>query len=116
MPNLARRLMLLLASLSTLPLGACSILTTEPTSISAAAVATSIGHVRPSKRDTCETQVQVAEQSTRIATYATGKETVYKPFCDPAKPDPKAAPAAAGPKTSGVEVDAEIARRVASAD
>lgn len=42
-------------------------------------VAESIGHVKPSKRDTCETQRQVAAQSSRIDTIIQGKETVYKP-------------------------------------
>lgn len=77
-------------------------------------MATAIGHVRPSKNDTCETQVQLAAQSSRLATFMTGKETVYKAACT-------AAPAAGGqpkarekePKTSAVEVDADRARRVA---
>lgn len=48
---------------------------------SAADTAKSIGHVKPSKADTCETQKQVAEQSSRIDTIITGKETVYKADC-----------------------------------
>jgi len=60
---------------------------------SAAAVATSIGHVAPSRRDTCETQRKLAAQSSRIDTIIIGKETVYKPApCrdqTPATPEPK---------------------------
>jgi hypothetical protein len=48
---------------------------------SAAAIAASIGHVRPSRRDTCETQIQIAAQSSRIATIQSGQETVYKADC-----------------------------------
>lgn len=88
----------LLASLSILLLPGCATRTTEPTSLSASQTATAIGHIRPSAKDTCDTQVQVAEQSSRIATIATGKETVYKPACAPpagttkvpeSKPEPK---------------------------
>lgn len=69
--------------------------------ISAAAVATAIGHVRPSVRDTCETQIQLAEQSSKIATFATGKETVYKAACTPEKKaDPKTDPKPGPVKTS----------------
>lgn len=97
MSRSAAALTALLASLSILLLAGCATRTTEPTSLSAAQTATAIGHVRPSAKDTCETQVQVAEQSSRIATIATGKETVYKPACAPAadkkapeaKPEPK---------------------------
>lgn len=50
----------------------------------AAKVANAIGHVKPSKADTCETQKQVAEQSSRIETIKQGKEVVYKaPPCEP---------------------------------
>lgn len=48
----------------------------------AAKVANAIGHIEPSKRDTCETQKQVAAQSSRIDTIKTGKEVVYKAACD----------------------------------
>lgn len=81
MPTLQGKLRLLLPSLSILLLAGCGTPTTAP--ISAAAVATAIGHVRPSRRDTCETQMQVAAQSSRIATIATGRETVYKADCKP---------------------------------
>jgi len=40
--------------------------------------------VKPSKADTCETQKQVAEQSSRIDTIISGKEQVYKADCKPA--------------------------------
>jgi hypothetical protein len=41
-------------------------------------VAAEIGHIRPSPRDTCQTQKQIAEQSSKIDTIIKGKETVYK--------------------------------------
>lgn len=62
---------------------------------SGASVAESIGHITPSKQDTCETQKQIAAQSSRIDTIITGKETVYKSApCTEKKvpasqPDPK---------------------------
>lgn len=71
-----RKPALLLASLSILPLGACSTLGTVT---SAASTAESIGHVNPSRNDTCETQKQLAAQSSRIDTIISGKEVVYKP-------------------------------------
>lgn len=97
MPRLQTLLLPLLAVLSTLMLGACSILTTAPTDppLSGAAVASAIGHVRPSKADTCETQVQIAAQSSRIATFQAGKETVYK--ADQRCAAPTAKPVASAP-------------------
>lgn len=87
---------LLLASLSILPLQACAILTTARTdgSVEAAHIANRIGHVKPSSRDTCETQADLAAQSSRIDSIATGKEVVYKPApCAEAKPaEPKTEP------------------------
>jgi hypothetical protein len=73
-------------------LAACSTLTTVT---SAAATAESIGHVEPSKQDTCETQKRLAAQSSRIDTIIKGKEVVYKPA--PCKPSPSSEPE---PKTS----------------
>jgi len=73
--------MLLLASPLILLLPACG----SPTTVTEAAkTAETIGHVRPSKRDTCETQEQIAAQSSRLDTIITGKETVYKAECKPA--------------------------------
>jgi len=43
--------------------------------------AEAIGHVQPSKKDTCETQKQLAAQSSKIDTIITGTETVYKAEC-----------------------------------
>lgn len=83
---------MLAAGLSTLPLAGCLTPTTGPTS--AAAVAESIGHVRPSKADTCETQRQIAAQSSKIDTIVTGKETVYKADCKE-QPSPASKPEAA---------------------
>jgi hypothetical protein len=52
------------------------------TATDAAKVASSIGHIEPSHKDTCDTQRQVAAQSSRIDTIITGTETVYKaPQC-----------------------------------
>lgn len=76
---------LLLANLLILLLPACS----SPTTVTEAAkTAEAIGHIKPSKADTCDTQEQIARQSSRIDTTITGKETVYKPSCKPpaAKP------------------------------
>lgn len=93
---------LLLVAVSILLCQGCSTLTTGPTEISGAAVATAIGHIKPSKRDTCETQVQIAAQSSKIATFQAGKEVTYKPAppCD--KPAPAPAPVAvkSAPKVS----------------
>lgn len=72
------KLMLPLASLLTLMLPACA---TRITETEAAKTASAIGHVRPSKADTCDTQEQIAAQSSRIDTTITGKETVYKADC-----------------------------------
>lgn len=56
----------------------------------AAKTAAAIGHINPSKNDTCETQRQAAAQSSRIDTIKTGKEVVYvaaDPACTaPGKP------------------------------
>lgn len=46
-------------------------------------VAEKIGHVAPSKADTCETQKALAAQSSRIDTIVQGKEVVYKADCTP---------------------------------
>lgn len=54
---------------------------TPITATDAVKVAESIGHVRPSKADTCETQKAVAAQSSRIDTIVQGKEVVYKADC-----------------------------------
>ena len=80
------KLPLLLLSLSILLLQGCA-LNTEMTS--AKAVAEGIGHVHASRSDTCRTQEQIAEQSSKIDTIITGRETVYKPDC-PKKIVPKA--------------------------
>lgn len=50
---------------------------------SAAVVAETIGHIRPSRRDTCETRRQIAEQSSRIETIRTGKIVEYREACKP---------------------------------
>lgn len=46
-------------------------------------MAEAIGHVKPSKRDTCETQKQVAEQSSKIDSIIRNAEIVYKADCTP---------------------------------
>ena len=59
---------------------------TPITATDAKKVANAIGHIKPSKADTCETQRQAAEQSSRIETIKQGKEVVYKaPPCEPVK-------------------------------
>lgn len=71
----------------------CATPTTE-TSVppEAAAIARSIPHIRPSADDTCETQRQVAAQSSRIDTLIQGRDVVYKPRpCPAAKPPDKVA-------------------------
>lgn len=56
----------------------------SPSGINAKKVADAIGTITPSRRDTCETQRQIAEQSSRIDTIRQGKEVVYKaPACAP---------------------------------
>lgn len=72
-----RALILLLPSLPLV--AACS---TNTTATDAVKVAQTIGHVRVSKADTCETQKQAAAQSSKIDTIITGKETVYKARCE----------------------------------
>jgi hypothetical protein len=63
--------------------GGCS---TPITATDAKKVASAIGHIKPSKADTCETQRQAAEQSSRIETIKQGKEVVFKaPPCEPVK-------------------------------
>lgn len=66
-------------AISLLPVAGCA---TQTTVIDAAKIANTIGHIEPSRKDTCETQKQVAEQSSRIETIKTGKEVVYKAACE----------------------------------
>ena len=74
-------LKLSLLALSLVPVAGCS---TFPTATDAKKVAEVIGTIKPSRSDTCETQRQVAEQSSRIETIKQGKEVVYKaPPCEP---------------------------------
>ena len=74
---------------------ACAGCSTPTTLTDASAVAGAIGHVPPSKGDSCATQAALAQQSSRIDTIIKGKETVYKPA--PCKTVP------AGGKTIPVE-------------
>jgi exo-beta-1,3-glucanase (GH17 family) len=39
----------------------------------------------PSKNDTCQTQIQIAAQSSKIDTLITGKEVAYRPACQAPK-------------------------------
>ena len=68
----------LAASLLTLNLAACA---AHTTGTDAAKIASAIGHVEASKDDTCETQQQLAKQSSKIDTIIKGKEVVYKADC-----------------------------------
>ena len=86
MPSSRRKLAMLAASLLIPMLGACA---SQPTVTEARKIAEAIGHVRPSRRDTCDTQQQIAAQSSRIDTIVTGKETVYKPDCSTRVEPPK---------------------------
>lgn len=76
------KLTLPVASLLMMPLQGCA---TQTTVTEARKTAEAIGHVKPSKADTCDTQRQVAAQSSKIDTLITGTETVYKPDCKPAQ-------------------------------
>ncbi len=82
----ARRPALLLSNLLILSLPGCAYLTNE-TKIPAnvAEVAKEIGHIRTSRRDTCETRQQVASQSSKIDTLITGKVVAYKVECKGAR-------------------------------
>jgi hypothetical protein len=55
-----------------------------PTGTDSKKVADAIGTIKPSRKDTCETLKQVAEQTSKIETIKQGKEVVYKaPACEP---------------------------------
>jgi hypothetical protein len=55
----------------------------SPSGINAKKVADAIGTIQPSRKDTCETQRQVAEQTSKIETIRQGKEVVYaSPKCE----------------------------------
>jgi hypothetical protein len=57
-----------------------------PTGTDSKKVADAIGTIKPSRKDTCETLKQVAEQTSKIETIKQGKEIVYKaPPCDQPK-------------------------------
>lgn len=85
MTRCANGLWRLLAGLLILAPGGCASPITGLTE--AAQTAQTIGHVQPSRRDTCETQRQIAAQSSRIDTIIAGKEVVYKADCQlPAQP------------------------------
>ena len=85
MRRCARKQLPLAVSLLTLPLAGCSTLISENRIPADAKVtAEAIGHVRPSRRDTCETRQQIAAQSSRLDTIIQGKEVVYKDDCKPA--------------------------------
>lgn len=60
-------------------LAACKTSTSAPT-INGALDSFKI--ITMSKRDTCETQKQIAEHNSRFDTLKTGKDTVYKPPCE----------------------------------
>ncbi len=74
-------LKLLVSLAGAIVLGGCASGAGLSSLTTAAETASSIGHIKPSKADTCETQKQVAAQSSKIDTIVTGKETVYKATC-----------------------------------
>jgi hypothetical protein len=78
-----------LAALLTLPLAACAIPTSEPTTKGALDI---FRPLHSSARDTCATQKEVAEHNSRYDTAKTGKETVYKAPCDKPKQIAQAKP------------------------
>ena len=86
----------LAVSLAMPTLSGCGILTTGTNTTEAAKVAEAIGHVRPSRHDTCETQRAIAKQSSRIDSIIKGKEVAYK--ARPCKDQPRSA--SNEPKTS----------------
>lgn len=62
-----------------------------PTTVTeAASTARAIGHIKPSPADTCETQRQVAAQSSRIDTIIAGQEKVYQAKLCPEAQKPEA--------------------------
>lgn len=73
----SRKLMPLAASL--LLAAGCGTPITAQTD--AVKIAEKIGHIAPSRSDTCETQKAIAAQSSRIDTIVQGKEVVYKAEC-----------------------------------
>jgi len=70
-----------------LMVGGCSTLITATDAVK---VAEAIGHIKPSPRDTCETQKMAAEQSSRIDSIIQDKEVVYK--APPCASQPTATP------------------------
>ncbi len=57
---------------------------TYPSGTNSKKVADAIGTIEPSRKDTCGTLKQIAEQTSRIETIRQGKEVVYKaPNCEP---------------------------------
>ena len=112
MLTLSRMPTRLLAGLLILPLAGCATQTPPPSN---QAIASLLKPVPNYEKAPCWMQREWAQDNSRKASVETNGVVSYKAPCD-VDPAPKAAPAAAGPKTSGVEVDAEIARRVASAE
>jgi hypothetical protein len=73
-----KKLTVLAASLP-LVAGCSSISATDSTK-----VAEAIGTIQPSRKDTCETLRQIAQQTSRIETIKQGKEVVFaSPKCEP---------------------------------
>ena len=65
----------LIISVVALGLNGCA---QDITGTDAVKVASAIGHIEPSRKDTCETQRDIAAQSSRIDSIINDKETVYK--------------------------------------
>lgn len=76
---MSRKPFLLLGAALTLPLAACSTLTSEPTTKGAL---DSFRALSMSKKDTCGTQREIAEHNSRFDTLKTGRDAVYKAPCE----------------------------------
>jgi hypothetical protein len=68
-----------LVALLTLPLAACAIPISGPTTKGALDI---FRPLHSSVKDTCATQAEIAEHNSRYDTAKTGKETVYKAPCE----------------------------------
>ena len=86
-----KKLMRSALALATLALAACSTSTSAPTTKGA------LDAFKPlsmSRKDTCQTQTEIADHNSRYDTLKTGKDVVYKPPCVREKPkEPKVATA-----------------------
>ena len=71
-----------LLALATLALAGCETLTSAPTKLDATAATALYRPIAASRRDTCETQRQVAEHNSRHETLTKGAPVAFKAACD----------------------------------